>query len=110
MKLSEAISLGAMLSPQAFGYFVDAGGGRCALGAAKAAIGQSTDYSEWKWASRVVNCPACGGMLPAIYAISHLNDLHQWPRQQIAEWVYTIEPHHETASLGENGEEFATVA
>jgi hypothetical protein len=62
MKLSEAISLSAMLSPQAFGYFVDAGGGRCAFGAAKAAIGQSTDYSEWKWASRIVNCPACSGM------------------------------------------------
>jgi hypothetical protein len=38
MKLSEAIPLGAMLSPQAFGRFVDAEGGRCALGAAKAGL------------------------------------------------------------------------
>jgi hypothetical protein len=34
MKLSEAISLGAMLSPQAFGFLEDAQGRRCALGAA----------------------------------------------------------------------------
>jgi hypothetical protein len=108
MKLSEAISLGAMLSPQAFGHLEDPHGGRCALGAAMHAVGQPTDYSEWKWASRIANCPACSGTLPAIFAISHLNDLHQWPRQQIAEWVSTIEPQNETAS--ESGEEFSTVA
>ena len=96
-----------MLSPQAFGYFVDDEGRRCALGAAMDAVGQLTDYSEWKWASRIVNCPACSGTLPAIFTISHLNDLHQWPRQQIGEWVSTIEPQDESSS--ENGEEFATV-
>ena len=109
MKLSEAISLGAMLSPQAFGWFEDTQGRRCALGAAKAAVGQSTDYPEWKWANGGANCPACSAKLPAIQVISHLNDLHQWPRQRIAEWVSTIDPQDETAS-GENGEDFATVA
>src|SRR3954465_8026532 len=102
MKLSEAISLGSMLSPQAFGYLVDAKGRRCALGAAKAAIGPSTDYSEWKWARRMVDCPACNGRLPAIYAVSHLNDSHRWPRQQIAEWVSTIERQDEASSEREN--------
>jgi hypothetical protein len=46
MKLSEAISLGSMLCPQAFGKFVDEEGGRCALGTAMAAFGSSKDYSE----------------------------------------------------------------
>jgi hypothetical protein len=35
MKLSEAISLGAMLSPQAFGFLEDAQGRRCAPGGSK---------------------------------------------------------------------------
>jgi hypothetical protein len=108
MKLSEAISLGAMLSPQAFGFLEDAQGRRCALGAAKAATGGSTNYTEWKWAYRGVNCPECGEVKPCV--ISHLNDCHRWPRQRIAEWVSTVEPTEETSSQGENGEEFSSVA
>jgi hypothetical protein len=39
MKLSEAISLGSTLNPQAFGKVVDARGGRCVRGAAFEAMG-----------------------------------------------------------------------
>ena len=108
MKLSEAISLGAMLSPQAFGFLEDAQGGRCALGAARAATGDSTNYAEWKWAFRAsVNCPECGQIQLAVSAIAHLNDSHEWARQRIADWVSTVEPTEETSS---NGEEFSSVA
>jgi len=51
MKLSEAISLGSMLTSQAIGTFQDARGGRCALASAIDAIGQSPaalrSYEEW---------------------------------------------------------------
>ena len=99
MKLSEAISLGAMLSPQAIGKLEDAEGRRCALGAAIVAIGRWDD-TEWKWAKSMVNCPDCWGVQPVVSAIAHLNNSHRWPRQQIAEWVSTIEPKQESSSEG----------
>jgi hypothetical protein len=52
MKLSEAISLGSMLCPQAFGKFVDEEGGRCALGTAMAAFGSSKEWGARQPAGR----------------------------------------------------------
>ena len=59
MKLSEAISLGSTLNPQAFGKVVDARGGRCAWGAAFEAMGLMAPDQEWSWTTRVVKCPHC---------------------------------------------------
>jgi len=111
VKLSDAISLGSMLTSQAVGTFVDVRGGRCALASAVHAIGQSgqglRNYSEWKWTMRSTTCPECGGVAPVANVIAyHLNDRHRWNRGRIAQWVATIEPTEETSS---EGEEFASV-
>jgi hypothetical protein len=61
MKLSEAISLGPMLTPQAIGRFIDPRGGRCAWASAFDAAGHTTTavymHEEWKWTQRIVDCP-----------------------------------------------------
>lgn len=111
MKLSEAISLGSMLTPQAVGSFVDGRGGHCAWASAFDAVGHrsTTTYmsEEWKWTKRTVNCPICKQAAPVAHAIVHLNDRHRWSRQQIADWVSTIEPTEETSR---EGGEFSCVA
>jgi hypothetical protein len=105
MKLSEAISLGAMLSPQAIGDFIDAHGGHCAWAAALDAAGHASTtiykYDEWKWARRTINCPGCKLAAPVAYVIVHLNDAHRWSRSRTAEWVSTVEPTEETSFEGE---------
>lgn len=105
MKLSEAIRLGAMLKPQIIGnYFNDVG--TCALGGAYDAIGKlmacgSDMHSPvWPLIEAEAKCPACK---PPRYSlvnyprcvgqvITHLNDDHRWTREQIADWVATVEP------------------
>lgn len=64
MRLSEAIVLGSMMKPQAFGIMFD-GERTCALGAAKDAIGNlegPLSVSQiWPWALADKRmCPACG--------------------------------------------------
>lgn len=117
MKLSEAIRLGAMLAPQGRRLLRD-GYGTCALGAAlEAAGGDCLDLG----ASDVlrvhfpilrlvdINCPACGisaAQLSSLMShngslygvIGHLNDDHEWTREQIADLVQTIEAQHEPAA------------
>ena len=116
MKLSEAIRLGAMLRPQAFGHlFRD--GASCALGAAGEAAGIA-DIEAGGWAvgavappswnpiaTREADCPVCvHGFLTlrkkhdAHAVIVHLNNDHRWTREQIADWVATIEAQHEAAA------------
>jgi hypothetical protein len=107
MRLSEAMRLGALLSPQGFGPTGMVGEARCALGAALEATqaaprglrGLSTAaYSlvnrGWPWLFvRRVSCPVCAdcpGWPPAI-VIGHLNDQHRWTRAAIADWVETLE-------------------
>jgi hypothetical protein len=98
MKLSEAILLGAMMSPQAFqALFRD--DGTCALGAALLAIGPVSEPAlrsvckRWPWAVTVsVDCPGCGRSCPVFGVITHLNDTHRWTREQIADWVASVEP------------------
>jgi len=96
MKLSEAIFLGSMLTPQAIGAFEDARGGRCALAAACEATGRPAlalyTCDSWRWIKRLNDCPECGGKAPTAELISHLNDKHGWSRVQIAKWVAAIEP------------------
>lgn len=104
MKLSEAIRLGAMLRPQAFGTEFD-GKGTCAFGAALEACGvpaqQLTSRSlpaEWRWVNSASGtCPECAGVVPVVSSVisMHLNDTHGWTRERIADWVATIEPQDE---------------
>jgi hypothetical protein len=105
MKLSEAISLGAILTPQAIGHLIDARGGRCAWASAFDAVGHAMTatymHEEWAWTRRIVNCPLCRATAPVTDTIVHLNDKHRWTRQSIAEWVSTIEPTEQTSPEGE---------
>ncbi len=101
MRLSEAIRLGAMLRPQAFhGLFKD--GGSCALGAALDAMGITDEeafqrrLSLFEGASQIrVMVPPCCRCLVDLHEVDavivHLNDTHQWTREQIADWVETLE-------------------
>jgi hypothetical protein len=111
MKLSEAISLAAMLTPQAITHFIDDTGGRCAWASAFDAVGHPSRPmymdEEWKWTRRIVNCPLCKVMESVAATIVHLNAGHRWTRQRIAEWISTIEPTEQTSP---DGEEFSAVA
>lgn len=108
LKLSEAIRLGAMLKPQAFGkafVFVKFGElGSCALGAAEDAINgpiyEASDggakqlevYERYSLNKQRRDCPSCDRPGRLSDVIVHLNDDHQWTRERIADWVETIEP------------------
>lgn len=104
MKLSEAIRLGAMLKPQGFGGTTkDAS---CALRAASDALGipelrhllyYGLNYEELKgrfpFLRCEAHCPACSARNDdTLSIIWHLNDTHRWTREQIADWVATVEP------------------
>lgn len=102
MRLSEAIRLGAMTGPQLFGKENDNNGGTCARGAAAAAIGKRTWYEcneflRFAYDTRL-RCPhpRCYDdkreyNLASVIAY-HLNDMHHWTREQIADWVELHEP------------------
>ena len=98
MRLSEAIQLGAMMTPQAFRTLFK-GDGACALGAAMLAVGVAPEQAgrslrkRWPWAFAVsVNCPSCGRSHLVCQVIVHLNDDHRWTREKIGAWVAGIEP------------------
>ena len=98
MKLSDAIRLGAMLKPQGRGC-LEMNGHSCALGAALDAIGHlGHQYGgqilreHWPYLETEV----CGPLrlMGRLYrVIVDLNDDHGWTREQIADWVATVEPH-----------------
>ena len=117
MKLSEAIRLGAMLKPQAFGIMFN-NGGTCALGAAADALGRLDDIDrevvpfmseiwppEWNISTQLggnlaaiilskerIRCPDCTRIYHAVGSVvMHLNDFHCWTREAIADWVETTE-------------------
>lgn len=106
MKLSEAMRLGAMLNPQGFigdsdgtpaGHSASINGERtCALVAAQRAIGHDglSWTAGWPWLTKGPStCPACGSETEhgPFITIIHLNDFHRWTREQIADWVQSIE-------------------
>ena len=103
MKLSEAIRLGSMLKPQVRDEMF-AENGTCALGAAYEAIGLSGNNFHYQvsvpgWMQALIElpapvCPQClhereGRILGDV--VIHLNDDHYWTREQIADWVETVE-------------------
>lgn len=87
-----------MTGPQCFDSYATQEGATCALGAALRAIGdKSEEYfvgAFWPWVDRDrVRCPECASWLSDVEcAIAHLNDNHRLTREQIADWVATIEP------------------
>jgi hypothetical protein len=110
MKLSEAIRLGAMLSEPARNGRMN-GNRRCALAAASDAagippvmvpgVGPCVSHDDlvkrFPILSVVVHTPfrswwSTGALLDAIWL---LNDFHRWSREQIADWVETIEAQQE---------------
>ena len=100
MKLSEAIRLGAMLKPQGTGSTF--GDKTCALGAALEAVGCTDKNSGWfpvydifPIARVSVQRPIDGERMLLGTACWSTNDKYGWTREQIADWVETIEAQHE---------------
>jgi hypothetical protein len=112
LKLSEAIRLGSMLKPQGFEGM--SGGTSCAIQAAVEAAGGDSDfmYSEAEERFPIIKalpaCPVCCGAWhqftgSEMWALYHLNDHHRWTREQIADWVESVERTHE-APVAKDGE------
>lgn len=97
---SEAIREGAKLRPQAFGAGI-LDGGTCAYGAGVEAICGSLEpaiyqavnpYQLFPYLRSGTECPGCGDTkVDFLAAIYHINDMHQWTREAIADWLYAEE-------------------
>lgn len=104
MKLSEAIRLGSMMKPQAFGVVID-GSGSCALMAAADAIGIGREYGvigyqdlynafpvlHIKAVCPVWFCVHQGSTTDLMHVVWHSNDALRWTREEIADFVETFE-------------------
>jgi len=96
MRMSEAMRLGAMLRPQAFGVQWD-GVGTCAMGAAFEAAHGSANYvgevfHPWPrlFALRVASPVTYDGVSWFRDVVTQLNDCHGWTRERIADWIATL--------------------
>jgi hypothetical protein len=100
IELADAILTGTRRRPvQSFGSYFGPEGGSCALGAAYEgvyllphdahdAVPQRLDrfFNCLENTSR--RCPAgCHKQIPIAALIVHLNDDHQWTREQVAAWL-----------------------
>ena len=109
LRLSEAIRLGAMMLPEVhgpmFGKRDDQICGACAIGTALYAVGTMADRMRWvinsslsefsrhwPWTKEYRIHPIDGIKLSACHIIVTLFEMHHWTREQIADWVETIEP------------------
>lgn len=107
MSLSSAIRLGAMLKPQGRGIAsMRSADASCALGAAADALGLAdvNKYSRlratWPVLDQRLGCPVCGHPPPpgtVVAVLWHLNDTHWWTREQIADFVETLESERQQA-------------
>ncbi len=92
LRLSEAMRLGAMLSPQGFGTFRNRKGATCALGAVAEAIG-GIEHLRLVYpildrrAEYPVADKAFYGGSSLFDTIVQLNDVHCWTRERIADWI-----------------------
>ena len=134
MKLSEAIRLGAMALPPVYGPAFRCEGGRycgaCAIGAPLYAIFGDRTHDElrrrygyddvgvviaaqlafverWPWTAMEVQCPAYrfAYAQPVVSAMVNLFEHHKWTREQIADWVATIEPPEQSAPIEDEAED-----
>lgn len=111
MKLSEAIRIGSKQTKKTVGQYIardsDGDDVACAVGAACYAVGFKSNDTRciisffedtfpilkgFAWGSC---CWICGVSEERLFNLStmifHLNDMHDWSREAIAEWVETIE-------------------
>jgi hypothetical protein len=115
MRLSEAIRLGAMVSEPSPREFKSYTGGTCAIGSGLLAIGaldgiieRHCDDAGEIFKEAVIHfpiigvdveCPACGvkhGSDGMLYdSVMQLFDYHKWTREQIADWVESVERQRE---------------
>lgn len=120
MILSEAIRLGSMLHPQAFGklwcerrdglfgpYIRES---TCALGAAFEAVGgyEARDFTPWSLFSVSAACPQCGVEATVSNQITHLNDDHRWTRERIADFIEELEQQQNSRYVEAQGAEVTT--
>lgn len=122
LKLSEAIRLGAMLKPQGSGWLHDVERQTtCAIGAALDASGilcndYDVAYTHFPLLTMpATECPAAADGRCAYHpiigvvrgnvadVIIGLNDSHKWTREQIADWVETIEVAQAVAGADQGG-------
>lgn len=99
---SEPIRDGAKLRPQAFGFRITRDGKTCAEGAGAEAMGIA-DISEsgmeiarrYPYLSGSAKCPETEACPNFNYSrskiITHLNDVHHWTREAIADWLFLEE-------------------
>ena len=110
MKLSEAILLNGVSKPQGFGSdSITSLDAPCVLGGALQCVGKqivtqddsAKNYGlvrhQWPWVWQSATCPVIGcrgltGSYDFVEALWHLNDIHQWTRSRISEWVSQFEP------------------
>jgi hypothetical protein len=99
MRLSEAIRLGAMLHPQFFGHarLIGTAGeilATCAVGAAQEAgfiVHVADDGVRVTCPTPKPHWPHCREPQRVLAMVTHLNDIHRWTRERIADWLETIE-------------------
>lgn len=113
MKLSTALRIGSMTTKQIRGKWSDGGNGRCALGAVAEACGFTDFISGTGWSQKtereypelneIVAYPERSPhlfavhlmkrpiMMPLATAIVSLNDMDDWSRDKIADWIETLE-------------------
>ncbi|SRR5258706_16343763 len=101
MKLADAIRKGSQQRPQAFGDFFEKVEGQilgsCAIGAAiEGYFGDTTArieelHTAFPILDKVVEGPEQGMRAELCNVITDLNDMCDWTRECIADWVETIE-------------------
>ena len=115
--LALAIRSGAEHRPrQAHGAYFDAFGGSCALGAAYEGVYRLPEEVAGEIPHRLdrffhclenvsKRCPAgCKKVIPIGAMIVHLNDDHDWTREQIAAWLDGQAPNGKREPLTAKGE------
>ena len=109
LTLAEAILLGSTISRPCIGWGASVNQA-CALHAAVKAIGKPDfihgipNYAAiseaWPFSDVIeVTCPECGIPTQLVHMIYHLNDIHDWTRERIAELVASIEPKPEARAM-----------
>lgn len=97
MELSAAIRIGSMTTHQIVAKLDDGKGGRCAIGAALDACGLPLRHD-----AATVAWPLLGALYEAggdvFTELVHRNDHLHHTREQIADWVETIEAQYEAAN------------
>lgn len=104
MRMSQAMRIGASKTPKADGRLMDDGGGTCALGAMAVGAGFHPIFANGHFyylfprLVELTSCPVegCTKAGPLGEIIPHLNNKpdctisikgHDWPREQIADWL-----------------------